>query len=213
MSARAVLKGLEVVEIPMSYAERVGESKLRISSDGWRFLRALIDGVLLFRPERLFLFLAVATLACTALLTATPIEFYLRNGMIEEWMIYRFVVAFLLGSAGVLALSEATVANRMSELVLDRGRPPWWMSFLTRSFRGVPRTILVFILGGASLALVWPGLVEYVSTGQVTLHWSRVFVAAFALLIAFQSILTGMLLRIMTLWLEFALSRGSGSSR
>jgi hypothetical protein len=37
MSARAVLSGLRVVEIPMSYEERRGESKLSVWKDGVRF--------------------------------------------------------------------------------------------------------------------------------------------------------------------------------
>lgn len=205
MSARAVLKGLKVVEIPMPYGERVGQSKLRVSTDGWRFLKALLDGVLLFRPERLFVFLAVLALAAAAVLSVNPVEFYLRNRMIEEWMIYRFVVAFLLGSAGALALTAAAVVNRMSDLVLDRRRPRFWMSLLAGSFRGPRAALLVSVLVGASAALVWPGLLEYARSGQVTLHWSRVIVAAFGLLVAFQAVLTGMLLRITTLWLEFAL--------
>ena len=78
------------------------------------------------------------------------------------------------------------------------------------SFRGWRAVTLVALLVGASIALVWPGLVEYARTGHVTLHWSRVIVAAFGLLIAFQGMLTGMLLRITTLWLEFALGGDSG---
>lgn len=206
MSARAVLKGLKVVEIPMSYSDRVGQSKLRVSRDGWRFLQALLDGVLLFRPERLFVILAAVALGSAILLSAHPIEFYFNNRRIEEWMIYRFVAAFLLGSGGALALSAAAVVNRMSELVLDRGRPGFWMSLLTSSLRGARVSVLVTVLVGTSLLLVWPGLVEYVRTGHVTLHWSRVMVAAFGLLIGFQAVLTAVLLRITTLWLEFALS-------
>ena len=38
MSARALMTDQRVVEIPMSYAERVGESKLRVLRDGVRFL-------------------------------------------------------------------------------------------------------------------------------------------------------------------------------
>lgn len=206
MSARAILKGLTVAEIPMSYADRVGQSKLRISQDGFRFLLAILDGVLLFRPERLFLFLAFLTLIPATLLSLNPVEFYVTNRRVEEWMIYRFVVAFLLGSAGILALSGAAVVSRMSELVLKRGKRAFWMSLLLRSFQGGRAILLVALLFGGATALVWPGLVEYVSTGHVTLHWSRVIVAAFALLVALQVVLTGVLLRITTLWLDFAMA-------
>lgn len=213
MSARAVLKGLEVAEIPMSYDDRVGESKLRVSTDGWRFLQAILDGVLLFRPERLFLVMAVIALGLATLLSLNPVEFYLTNRRVEEWMIYRFVVAFLLGSAGVFALSAAALVSRMSELVLDRGPAPFVTSQLSRSFRGLRVWVLSLVLVAGSLALVWPGLLEYVGTGHVTLHWSRVIVAAFGLMVAFQAVLTGMLLRITSLWLEFAVGRGGPVDR
>jgi glycosyltransferase involved in cell wall biosynthesis len=205
MSARAVLKGLKVTEIPMSYSERIGRSKLRVSRDGWRFLQAILDGVLLFRPERVFVVLALLALAAAALLSLGPVEFYVRNARVEEWMVYRFVVAFLLGSAGVFASSVAALVSQLSELALERRERTFWMSLLIRSFRGVRVTVLVVLLVAGSVALVWPGLVEYASTRHVTLHWSRVMVAAFGLLVAFQALLTGVLLRITTLWLEFAM--------
>ena len=213
MSARAVLKGQRVVEIPMTYAERIGRSKLRVSRDGWRFLRALLDGVLLFRPERLFLIVALLALAAATLLSLNPIEFYVANRRLEEWMIYRFVVAFLLGSAGILSLGAAAVVSRMSELVLSRGGRGFWMSLLVGWFRGMRVTVLVGLLVLASAALVWPGIVEYARSGHVTIHWSRVMIAAFGLLVAFQAVLTRVLLRITTLWIEFAISgeRPSGA--
>ena len=62
--------------------------------------------------------------------------------------------------------------------------------------------ILVFILAFASLALIWPGIREYASTGHVTLHWSRVVVSAFGFLTSFQTMLAATLLRIVSLWLE-----------
>ena len=47
-----------------------------------------------------------------------------------------------------------------------------------------------------SLALVWPGLLEYAKTQHVTLHWSRVMVAAFGLLVAFIATVTATLLQV-----------------
>ena len=37
MSARALLNGLRVVEVPMRYEERIGASKLSVLGDGIRF--------------------------------------------------------------------------------------------------------------------------------------------------------------------------------
>jgi hypothetical protein len=213
MSARAVLKGLRVSEVPMSYDERIGESKLRVSRDGFLFLQAILDGVLLFRPERLLILLAVFALAAAGILSIGPIENYLAYRQVEEWMIYRFVVGFLFGSAGILALTATALVSRMSELVLTREKPSFLMSFLAGWFRGYRLLFLIVLLTVVSAALVWPGVLEYVQTRQVTLHWSRVIVSAFGFLIAFQAAVTAILLRITTLWLEFASMHQPGHSR
>lgn len=207
MSARAVLSGMTVAEIPMSYAERVGESKLRVSRDGWRFLQAIVDGVFLFRPERLFVMLAVTAVLGATVLSLHPIEMYLTERRIDEWMIYRFVVAFLLGAAGAFALFATAIVSRVSMFVLPRAQRTFLSSLLLGCLTGWRVVGGVTLLSLASLALVAPGLVEYARTSHVTMHWSRVMVAAFGLLVAFQSALAAMLLRTTTLWLEFAVSR------
>src|SRR5262249_2242531 len=44
MSAKALLdSGLTLAEVPMPYSERVGVSKLKVFSDGVRFLQTIID--------------------------------------------------------------------------------------------------------------------------------------------------------------------------
>jgi glycosyltransferase involved in cell wall biosynthesis len=55
MSARALLNNLRLLEMPMRYEERVGESKLHVMRDGVRFLQAILTSVLYYRPEKLFL--------------------------------------------------------------------------------------------------------------------------------------------------------------
>ncbi len=202
MSARAVLSGLRVVEIPMPYEERRGESKLSVWKDGVRFARAIIDGVLFFRPARLFLIAAAAALTIAALISLSPVEYYVRNRSVQEWMIYRFVVAFLAGTIGFLSLSAAAIATRMTDL---RDRSPertFWEAGIARLFQSRFSAAGAIALSLGAVALLWPGIVEYLSTGQLTMHWSRVIVAAFALLLAFQTLMTRLLLRIIHMWLE-----------
>ena len=202
MSARAVLSGLRVVEIPMPYEERRGESKLGVWKDGVRFARAIIDGVLFFRPARLFLIAAAAALAFAAIISLSPIEYYLQNRSVQEWMIYRFVVAFLFGSIGFLCLSAAAIATRMTDLRLRSPDRTFWEAGIARLFESPVLAAGAIALGVGAVALLWPGIVEYLGTGQLTMHWSRVIVAAFALLLAFQGLITRVLLRIIHIWLE-----------
>ena len=202
MSARAVLCGLRMVEIPMPYEERRGKSKLSVWKDGVRFARAIIDGVLFFRPARLFLIGAALALAIAALITLSPIEYYVRNRSVQEWMIYRFVVAFLFGSIGFLSLSAAAIATRMTDLRAGSPDRTFWEAGIARLFQSPFSAAGAIALSLGAAALLWPGIVEYLSTGELTLHWSRVIVAAFALFLAFQTMMTRMLLRIIQIWLE-----------
>lgn len=210
MSARAVLRGLRVTEVPMTYVERVGTSKLRVSTDGVRFLRAILDGLLLFRPERVFWILSVPLFLVAAVVSIFPVEFYLSNGRVEEWMIYRFLLAFLVGGAAFLSLGAGTLVAFMAELVLGSERRTFVGQVLFRLFRGGWAAALVGLLVTLSLWLVWPGIAEYVTTGRVSLHWSRVIVAAFGLLAAFQVFLTALLMRVAGLWIEFGRELASG---
>jgi glycosyltransferase involved in cell wall biosynthesis len=201
MSARALMNGLRVAEVPMKYDERVGRSKLSVLRDGVRFLQAIVTAALCYRPEGLFLMGFMACLLVSALLAMYPIEFYLENRFLREWMIYRFLVCFLLGSVGFLLLCAAALAQRMVSLRGPRrDGDPFWGAATARLFSGRVLWITTGLAVVCSIVLVWPGVVEYVRSGQVTLHWSRVIVAAFGLLLAFQAILTRLLLEMLDLW-------------
>jgi glycosyltransferase involved in cell wall biosynthesis len=211
MSARAVLGGHRVLEIPVRYQERIGTSKLSVISDGFRFLLAIGDGLLLFRPQRLFLAIGVVLAIGAAALSLNPIEHYATNSRVEDWMIYRFVVAFLLGAASVTAVGTAALGSRLTGVVGARDVQSFWSSIVESTFSGKCATAIVFALVALASVLVHPGVQEYLTTGRVSLHWSRVIVAAFALLTAFQVLLTALLLRIMRHWIEAALTRSSSA--
>ncbi len=201
MSARALLNGLRVVELPMKYKERVGTSKLSVLRDGVRFFRVIIEGVLCYRPERVFLFLFVFCFLLGLLLAIYPMEFYLKNARLEEWMIYRFLACFLLGAIGFLSVCSAALANRMATLGPRRLEAEgFWAALFGRVFSGMPLATITILALVASLLLVWPGIVEYVSSGHVAVHWSRVVVGSFGILMAAQAIATGILLKVLEIW-------------
>ena len=54
MSTRAVHEGITVVEVPIPYRERVGESKLSVTRDGLRFLTTMVSTALAYNPVRIF---------------------------------------------------------------------------------------------------------------------------------------------------------------
>jgi glycosyltransferase involved in cell wall biosynthesis len=60
MSTRAVHERMTVVEIPIAYRERVGQSKLSVTRDGVRFLQTMVSTALAYNPVRIFGFVGLA---------------------------------------------------------------------------------------------------------------------------------------------------------
>lgn len=201
MSARALMNNLKIIEIPMAYAERVGQSKLSVIGDGFRFLRAILDAVLCYRPERLFLMAFGLCAMLGAMLAAYPVEFYVRHGHLEEWMIYRCVACFLLGASGMFLLSATALAAQMAVLGPRRnGGDTYWPSLIQSFFGGKPLGVLVGALALGSLVMLWPGLIEFARTGHVTMHWSRLLAGGFGLLMIVHTLITSVLLQVVALW-------------
>jgi hypothetical protein len=189
----------------MRYEERIGTSKLSVLKDGFRFLRTIFEGVLCYRPERLFLMAFTVFLLVGGVMAVYPTEYYWQNKRIEEWMIYRFVACSLLGSAGFLLLCAAVLANRMSALgPKRRDGDSFWVSAASHLFHWKPLLAFSSLAAVASLVLLWPGIVQFVTTGRITLHWSRIIVGAFGLLIAFQAMVTLVMLQVVAIWVETA---------
>jgi hypothetical protein len=212
MSSRAILNGLSVVEVPMHYEERVGESKLKVLQDGVLFLRAIVEGVLCYRPERIFMMTFGLLTLLAVLLAAYPVEFYVWNRRVEEWMIYRFVGCFLLGGAAFVLLSAAAFANRLVVLgSRRRAGEGFWPAVASRLFGGVPVAVMI---GGAVLlagALLGPAIREYVTTRHVTEHWSRIMVGGFFLFLAFHAGVTGLMLHVIEIWKRQSVTTPSGT--
>lgn len=198
MSARAMLSNaLKIVEIDMTYNERVGASKLRIGKDGLRFLRIIVETAFLYRPARPFGLLGMFMLTAAIILMLQPSFYYLQHHRVAEWMIYRFLVSSLAGTGACLSLCASYLSGRIVKIALASEAADPDHSFASRFFRGpwfwaVPG---VFFLSG--FALVSGSLFELLVTGETYEHWSRFIVMTFLLS-------TGMIL-IMTRGLDYVL--------
>jgi hypothetical protein len=201
MSARVLIGDqLQLVELPMAYAERTGESKLSVLRDGFRFLAAILRAAVTFRPARLLLVIAGTLGALAVLVGSGPWLHWLRETRLDEWEIYRILLASLLATSTAIFACGAIVAEWIAAIA--HGRPPATTGvtgLLARLF--TPRMRL---FGGATLlaiavGLVWPGIVEYLGTGQVEMHWSRAMLASLLVVIAMMLAVTTFLLNMMTL--------------
>jgi glycosyltransferase involved in cell wall biosynthesis len=179
MSARAILSpDLRIFEEEMPYHERAGESKLNVLRDGLRFLRVITEAAFLYRPSRPLGFVGGLSLLTAVLLMVPPSAYYVRNHRVLEWMIYRFVVADLATTSGVLLLCASYLAKRVVQIVLNL---PEQSFLLHRAIGGFLRSTWIWVVVTSCLigagVLVAPSFVELVRTGATYEHWSR-FIAA-----------------------------------
>ena len=200
MSARAIMSGLRIVEVPMPYAERVGDSKLRVLKDGVRFLVAIGDALLLYRPGRLFGLAAALCVLVGWLWGLYPVEFYLRNRRLEEWMIYRLLLCGFLFTSSFIFVSAGVLADHMLSLVYRRRRASFWSQTSALLFSRRNLWLYAGLSTAISIVLVWSGLVEYARTAHVSLHWSRVMAAVFLLQTAVLAVVHAVTHEVVNLW-------------
>lgn len=201
MSARALLNDLRLIEIPMPYEERIGRSKLSVLRDGVRFLKTIFSGVLCYRPEKLLLMLFMLCVVALALLAAYPVEFYFQHGRLEEWMIHRFVVCYLLGSFGLMLLLATALTYQMASFGPRRGSAnAFWPFVVAGVMRGPVLVGILVCFLFLSGVFLWPGMSEYATTGHVTLHWSRLLAGAFSLSCGLQTAVFALLLKVLSVW-------------
>jgi len=200
MSARVLMdENLTIVERPMRYEERVGESKLHVLRDGLRFFHTIFEMSLMWRPAKIFVSAAFVCLAMMTLLVVSPMETWLRMGRFGEDQIYRLLFCSFLGTVGATLLSAGVVSDHLHRLLGNAGR--------TRSFVSLVLD-RVYTLGGVGIAtvvvapfvmwLIGPGVWTRLTDGYVDLHWSRVVLAgliAFTLCQMLVTALTANLIR------------------
>jgi len=186
MSARVLMDDrLKIVELPMSYEERVGQSKLHVLRDGLQFLRTIGEMTLVWRPSRVFAAAAAICLLTMIVLTAHPAEMWLRLGRLNEDMIYRLLFCTLLGSFGTVLVSATVLTDALHELIDDQPRPRTFVSVLLDRLYTLKS--LAILTAAALPVLAWlvgAGVRTLITAGEVHIHWSRVVLAgllAFAL--------------------------------
>jgi hypothetical protein len=175
MSARVLLAGdLRLVEIDMPYQERTGRSKLRVFQDGARFLRIICETAFLYRPGRILWSVAALAAAGSAGMLVSPLVHYVDHRSLQDWMIYRCSASALLAIAACLFFSGGYLATRVTDVAIFHresvGMQGRFRGLVRRrSFLAVPAVLVL-----TSLVLGWSGFRDYLATGHVDTHWSRV---------------------------------------
>jgi glycosyltransferase involved in cell wall biosynthesis len=200
MSSIAIFDSrVKIVEIPMRYSERVGESKLHVLKDGLRFLRVIVDTALSYRPLRFFGVLGAILLLAAAAYGVFPVLYYLTNRRLEEWMIYRLVAIAVALTTGMTLIAVGVLSQQTVSVIHDDFAEPGAIRrFLNRTLlrRFVPVGTL---LGLAGIALNARSVVEYATTGQVTAHWVYVLTGGLLVTLGISFMAFGVMARILNI--------------
>ena len=199
MSTAALHEGLNIIEVPIRYDNRVGRSKLHIVSDGFRFLNIIIRTARLYNPLKFFGVVGLALLAIGCFLSVEPITYYLDVRRVEDTEIYRLVTIMVLFVTGINVMVFGAFANHILEIV--RGKTLAQSSLLGKyvlNRRTIGRSgLLGTILMVGAVSLNYQALYEYITSGYIFVHWVYVLTGATLFLVGLQllmgSILVGIL--------------------
>jgi len=182
MSVRALYEGLEVVEAPIPYRERVGQSKLSVAKDGLRFLRSIVWTAALYNPLGIFGVAALVLLGVAGVLGMPPVVFYLRHRSVPEDQIYRLFTVLIVATAGINVLVFALMSGAIFRLVPSvRTTAPPLPKRLERW--GATAGVVLLVAG---VALMTPAFIEWLRTAHITYHWSYFAAGGTLILVGLQ---------------------------
>jgi hypothetical protein len=117
MSTRAIHEKLQMIEVPITYAERVGRSKLTILGDGTRFLQSILWTALDYNPVRILGGIGLACMALALLIGLVLVAVRLQ-GVTElgTWGTLSVFVAQVLIVSGVSIFSLGATFNYLVSL-------------------------------------------------------------------------------------------------
>jgi len=162
MSTRAVHEGIQMVEVPIPYDERVGSSKLNVVRDGSLFLQSMVWTVLTYNPVRIFGIIGLVGIIF-ALAVAIGVLIARISGVtsLGPWGVAAVYAAMVAGIAGISVFALGSTFNYLVSLFYEQpirqglfGRPIFDPS-LDHYFGWIGLLALVggLVLGGISTIL------------------------------------------------------------
>ena len=118
-------------------------------------------------------------------------------------MIHRFIACLVLSYAAFTTFAAIAVSHRLASLgPLRKPTDSFYASIAAKLFSPIPLTIWSAVCVSLSLYLIRDGLLEYITQRTVSLHWSRLIVAAYFLSIVFQGFVAAILLGVINMWVD-----------
>jgi glycosyltransferase involved in cell wall biosynthesis len=199
MSTRAVHEGIHLVEVPIPYSERVGQSKLSVVRDGSIFLHSIIWTALTYNPVRILGLIGLGGVAVAALV-AIGLFIARVSGIttLGPWAVAALFAALLSGVIGVSVFLLGVTFNYLVSLFYKKpvrqglfGKPIfktpldrhfWWMGILSLA--------VGILLGLGSLLLGLKGW-------EIARLWLYLLTSAMFILMGVQLVIYWILLRVL----------------
>ena len=121
MSTRAVHEGIQMVEVPIPYDERVGSSKLSVVRDGSLFLQSMVWTVLTYNPVRIFGIIGLIGILF-ALAVAIGLIIARISGItsLGAWGVAAVYAAMVAGIAGISVFALGSTFNYLVSLFYEQ---------------------------------------------------------------------------------------------
>jgi len=124
MSTRAMHEHINVVEVPITYSERVGRSKLSVVHDGIRFLNTILMTALTYNPVRIFGLMGLSLVGLGLLVSLLALAL---GGVAKPDGLFAYMFAGLvLASAGVNMSLYSTSEKFGKGCWVDPSSPNRW---------------------------------------------------------------------------------------
>lgn len=199
MSTRAVHEGIQMVEVPIPYDERVGSSKLSVFRDGSLFLQSIIWTVLTYNPVRILGIIGLIGIFF-ALSVAIALVVARVRGIttLGPWGVSALYAAMVAGITGITIFALGSTFNYLVSLFYKQpirqglfGRPIFNPSLDHYfSWIGLGALVVGLLLGGISTILA-------VNGGDIARLWLYLLGSAMFILVGVQLIIYWILMRVL----------------
>ena len=186
---------LSIVEVPMQYSERVGESKLSVVGDGVRFLKIITDTAFSYRPLRFFGVAGALLLAFALAYGIMPVAHYMQERRVEEWMFYRLSAVAVAIAAGFNLILVGLLAQQAVSLIHEDFKLTSRLRHFVQRLMSQHLLAWGVLLVAVGVGINAPALRSYLTTGTVTAHWIYILVGGLLTLVGIQCFSFGVLAR------------------
>jgi hypothetical protein len=199
MSARAAHEGMDMVEYPIPYSERIGRSKLSVVRDGSVFLRSIIWTVLAYNPVSVLGIIGLGGLAVTFLVGVGLILARLSGQTtIGPWGVAALFWGLVSGVVGISLLALGLTFNYLVSLFNKQPARRGLMSggifspTLDRQFGwlGLGAALLGIVVAVVSLVLG-------ISGWEVERIWLYLLGSAMFIMVGVQLVIYWLLMRVL----------------